>query len=130
VSNPTHTALIALDLYAVDDEHAREILSTVANVIIPTGGVLRMECSPPTRRRHEPGSLATNPDDQGTWLDTASADLAAHIISSYVELRQALVDTGNAPALAHREELEALVDRLGGGADAGEVVPLRRGSRA
>jgi hypothetical protein len=45
----THTAALVLELYAVDDEHAREIVSLAAASVAPLGGVLALEASPPTQ---------------------------------------------------------------------------------
>jgi hypothetical protein len=128
----THTAALVLELYAVDDEHAREIVSLAAASVVPLGGILALEASPPARRRHQPGSLDTNSEQQGEWLSTHDLELIGTLARGYLAIQDKLAR----PGVPHRNRIEELLDRLGVDDLAvpdphpGEVHPLHRGSRA
>jgi hypothetical protein len=136
--NSTHRAFLALDLYAVDDTAAREAVDLAAASVIPVPAVVAIEASAPTRRRHDPGSLPTRPDEQGTWLAATDAIAAGAIVRAYLRTHDALLELGYVPtALPHRNKLEEIADRLDGGQELapvlpepGEVFPMHRGSRA
>jgi hypothetical protein len=132
----THRALLALDLYAVDDTHAREIVDLAAASVAPLAGVLALEASPPNRRRPIPAGLERDADP-GVWLSTTDGAAAGALIRAYLRTHDALLELGHVPAaLPHRNKLEELADRLDDGRELeplpaiGEVYPLHRGSRA
>jgi hypothetical protein len=125
----THRAFLVLDLYAVDDTHAREIVDLAAMSVGPLAGILALEASPPTRR----GA----PDDAkpDVRLSTEDAAAAGALCRAYLRTHDALLELGHVPtALPHRNKLEQLADMLDGGEEleplTGEVYPLHRGSRA